>query len=89
MIGQCPFDSAWNYYDIRTDEQGIINATTWISTTPDMEHSVTYNLTFNDYNQSALAHRNTSSYEEALAARLFWDSHIYNDSEATTTTTTN
>jgi len=72
VIGQCPFYSAVNYYNIETDENGIINATQWISTTPDMTKSVMFNLTFNDYNQSDAAHRPASPYE-GEAAGLFWD----------------
>ena len=72
IIGQCPFTTAVNYYDIRTNDEGIINSTTWISTTPDMSRSVTYNLSFNNYNQSAMAHREPSPYE-GESAGLFWD----------------
>jgi hypothetical protein len=54
------------------DENDIINATQWISTTPDMSQSVTWNMEFNNYNQTTMAHRSESNYKEIVAG-LFWD----------------
>ena len=71
VLGQCPFETAANYYNIMTDDNGIINATELVSTTPDLSRSIMFNLTFNDYNQSAMAHREPSPYE-GESAGLFW-----------------
>jgi hypothetical protein len=86
VIGQCPYKDAVNYFNFQTDDKtGIINRTIWISTTPDMKYSVTWNMTFNDYNTTAMAHRGginddvvTEEEEEeeednSIAAGLFWD----------------
>lgn len=61
-IGQCPFVHGINAYLIQTNDQGVINATRWISASPNNASlTIEWNLKFNQYHTANNNNNNNNS----------------------------
>jgi hypothetical protein len=58
----------------QSNDNDIMKATQWISVTPNMTRSVSWNMMFNDYNTVAMAHREGLDYDPTVPlSGLFWE----------------